>query len=57
MIERLIKSVGFVILMIMLAGMQSCAKTTTTPIATTAGGVQVFYSAPANREYTPNWTL
>ncbi len=50
--KRFAKKLGILLLMAMMAGIMACAKTTSTPIALSAGAVQVFYSVPTNREYT-----
>ena len=49
------KQIGFFVFLLVFIGLSSCAKTTTTnisPESTEAGGVQVFYSPPTDREYT-----
>ena len=45
-----------IVLVAAMLGLTACVKTTTTPInpqnSAATGGVQVYYSPPANREYT-----
>ena len=53
---KLLATIRLIVLLAALLGLTACVKTTTSSInpqsSAGAGSVQVFYSPPANREYT-----